>query len=82
MQDDAGWRPIETAPKDGTWFLMTDGTQMLVAHWHVYPPNPQYPNALPGLWLSPQDHTHLDIAAAGLDPPTHWMPLPEPPHAG
>jgi hypothetical protein len=79
----ANWQPIETAPKDGTWFLMTDGKRMLVAHWHKYNNTPEFmamhPNAIQGRWLSPQDHTELDIAAADLDEPTHWMPLPEPP---
>ncbi len=72
------WQPIETAPKDGTWFLMTDGRRMLVAHWHRHHPSfvAAYPNGIHGSWLSPQDGTELGIEAADLDLPTHWMPLP------
>jgi len=61
------WQPIETAPKDGTGFLVNtdyvvDGVSMVRFSEgrmvSVFDGKP---------WL---EH---------IDPPTHWMPLPEPP---
>ncbi len=69
MSDNNGWRPIETAPKDGTRILAT---------WDE-------------TWRN--DRPHIEVCEAGEEggwfygyygdapaiPPTHWMPLPEPP---
>jgi hypothetical protein len=30
----SAWRPIETAPKDGTIFLATEGSAMVTTYWH------------------------------------------------
>ena len=64
-----GWQPIETAPKDGTWFL-------------IWSPNNERAelaaiNRKGELWLI-QDHEPWgrDIAKGW----THWQPLPEPPN--
>jgi hypothetical protein len=59
-----GWQPIETAPKDGRWILVTS----------VHNP---YANGVmqwvDGDWLDWQDHIVRTEAI------THWMPLPPPP---
>ena len=64
------WRPIETAPQDGSkvlvtgigdfgWF-MTDA-KWLHGAWHIFHPD--------------EDDYTVEIFN-----PTHWMPLPPPPH--
>lgn len=68
----AGWRPIETAPRDGTRVLVHQGGWVGEA---------SFQDDL-NEWWRPWGL----IAAAelsGVEPlnPTDWMPLPEPPHA-
>ena len=72
------WRPISTAPKDGTYILLWPVGRAVIRHgyaptsavgmarWHQ-PGNPERP----GYW-----------SAAGhgeCNRPSHWMPLPAPP---
>lgn len=70
------WREIETAPKDGSYILVTMGRGAWVAHWA--------PVAVSGYrferpWRSVMlNHDHIAVTARHL-PPTHWMPLPHPP---
>jgi hypothetical protein len=72
-----GWLPIETAPKDGTRVLLSDGTSVSIGSWgnafsswgwsNESAPEPtDGPGAIPGYWT---------------EPPTHWMPLPDAPNA-
>lgn len=69
------WQPIETAPKDGT--------RVLVSLWAwddpatgdrlteiVYWGGDDWRNGYPD---------DVDAFANTVNPPTHWMPLPEPP---
>lgn len=65
------WRPIETAPKDGTQLLLVseDGVQV-VGYWGKHNHVPLYG------WLRPVELYGEEVD--GLDP-THWMPLPEKP---
>lgn len=61
------WRPIETAPKDGTPLLLLwpdAAEKMAVMWWDEYVEN----------WLG-----YYDGINPGYQPPTHWMPLPPPP---
>lgn len=67
---EAGWQPIETAPKDGT--------ELLLCSIHLYSPRTgcwatYHPNAMgkAGWRTAP-------ICGDKLNP-THWMPLPPPP---
>lgn len=70
-----GWRPIDTAPKDGTKILLGyfpkptyDGSSVMksceVAFWHSGHQK----------WCG-----RALLNAEGYFSPTHWMPLPEPP---
>lgn len=77
MEDDAakqgqeGWKPIESAPKDGSWILLGyfleggGGGSPEVAHWHD--------QRL--MWCS----SSKLLNSAGYYSPTHWMPLPAAP---
>lgn len=62
------WRPIETAPKDGTEIdLWHEGDRIADAYWKG------------GRWWAPNfDYDGCDGVIGG-PPPTHWMPLPAPP---
>lgn len=67
LGDERGWRPIESAPKDGRRFIAAFkdadmGSWIVVADvgWH-------------------RDHWCSD--GDGYIEPTHWMPLPIPPTA-
>lgn len=60
---EAGWRSIESAPRDGTGIL-------------VKLPDSDMPHTAKfwrGSWTVAWDHSKLK----GWDAPTHWMPLPE-----
>lgn len=63
----SGWRPIETAPRDGsdvlTWW---DGKRRIA--WSYDRKGP---------WLTAGDAWNMDCAE--YTQPTHWMPLPAPP---
>jgi hypothetical protein len=61
------WRPIETAPKDGTFIDLWVGDRVANAKWS----NGEWQELeLEWEWMSWQ--------AIGVTP-THWMPLPPPP---
>lgn len=65
-----GWRPIETAPKDGTEFLGGRGKDVRVWRWKVYD----------GFW---RDLTgFIPLHGSGAAKPTHWLPLPPGPSMG
>jgi len=58
-----GWQPIETAPKDGRWILITNGANLENCYWdggmhRAYPWRNRGGNG----WLA--------------EWPTHWMPIP------
>lgn len=66
------WKPIETAPKDGTRFLAVDDTgRMVVTLWGKVSHVPIYFWLLMDVPIDPED---IDMWE-----PTHWMPLPPPP---
>ena len=60
------WRPIETAPKNGTTILLSNGTWINFGRWHRH----LYGRGSPG-WVINDCGTVERI--------THWMPLPHPP---
>lgn len=70
------WQPIETAPKDGSELLLTDGFRVAVARW-----DPEsWPDAdqRHSCW-SLYDWHNEPIHFRGGYAATHWMASPEPP---
>lgn len=75
LRDQCEWRPIETAPKDGTYILLG------------YFPEPAYEGASVGksqevaFWHSRERKWcgRTLLVAEGYFSPTHWMPLRMPP---
>ncbi len=69
--DTARWRPIEVAPKDGSFILAICIGQppqyMLVVSWRTYHPNAKGKPE----WRDTSGVKHERV--------THWMPLPEGP---
>ena len=61
------WRPIETAPRDGTPILIGCARTKSI-RWAVWSK---------GFWRD--GYAHLGGMIAGVPNPTDWMPLPEPP---
>ncbi len=64
----SGWKPIESAPKDGRWLLgweadgeFMDAPGYIIMHFNN------------GAWERDGDEFSLYVE------PTHWMPLPLPP---
>ena len=69
------WRPIETAPRNGDWFLALEPASQCNAH---YACKFYYRDEYAGdLWLSSCGQYVTDSPE-----PTHWMPLPPAPEAG
>ena len=60
------WRPIETAPKDGTHIILkSSGSWCAQGYWEG--------GVNDGFWLSCVRYEHREIEES----PTHWMSLPE-----
>jgi len=69
-----GWRPIETAPRDGTRMLVTGGGLQDEVEAASY-------NPVVACWNT-ESYTldDRDDEAEGYSRPSHWMPLPAPLH--
>ncbi len=75
VKDAAQWRPIETAPKDGSVILV----------WHVHQAN-KYAcfdsNIKKARWIDDLGEWQVDGIGGNVPPKiSHWMPLPPAPHA-
>lgn len=69
---EAGWQPIETAPKDGTAVLLYYGEDYYVMEGRCFPTKASFQGrGSPYKWVSAVDMGDLQ--------PTHWVPLPLPP---
>ena len=69
------WKPIKTAPKDGTEILLFDGHNMRVASWK---------DTLMIGGLTSFEWVYAEIIedwpdCLTVDKPTHWRPKPLPP---
>ena len=70
------WQPIESAPKDGSYFIMANSLGAWVGTWEPLATS-GYTFGQP--WRSRMlNHNHIPIKGR-YSPPTHWMPLPKPP---
>lgn len=71
LLEQCGWKLIEVAPKDGISILTWYGTWPAGGYEIVR-------------WGAPKGYEEHWMRASGKpvlgDGPTHWMPLPEPPH--
>lgn len=70
---DSNWRSIDTAPRNATDVLVTDGYRVYVAGWWQEPGEPDED----GEWTCYMDA--IEDPRCPIEP-THWMPLPEPPN--
>lgn len=74
--DNNGWQPIETAPKDGAYVLVSNVGGVWVAKFKpVYQSGWKPPIPWQSMMLN---HNHIPSAKRNSGP-THWMPLPPPP---
>ncbi len=81
-QEESGWRPIETAPRDGTLVrLCVKGYEPTVGKLVT-----EHSTEVGGQWVDfdPEGAFETDFELRehlknGLYEPTHWMPLTEPP---
>lgn len=82
------WKPIDTCPMDGTTVLLSRGSRVTGGEWMVekWPSGAEY-HASTGEYLGQYEtgeciEAHWFSWDGGFtesEPPTHWMPLPEPP---
>lgn len=80
------WRPIETAPKDGTEIILRRGARVGCAAWYEWQKRASEYHSN-GTYLGEFVTDEGASWSIGLDgdgwdgdkAPTHWMPLPEPP---
>ena len=72
------WQPIETAPKDGTRILLTNGTDVSIGAY-------EWCSGFYGAWTNEYDPQPTDgpgaIAGWWTENPSYWMPLPAPPES-
>ncbi len=66
------WKQIETAPRDGTVIILTDG---FCVYAGCYGSGNDTCNGF--MWAIMEDNWETN--AWSDTSPTHWMPLPEPP---
>lgn len=81
-----GWQPIETAPKDGTGFLLTNGKDVSQGWWVHEEPYIREQRDVAGVYIDQQEHEGFDgwmDCDGGMQPdPTFWMHLPAAPNQG
>ena len=70
------WRPIESAPKDGTPVLAVRNDEIIIAYWH----RDQYAMKPRPYWHGTDKH-YRGATFCRQNPIAHWMPLPAPPKA-
>ena len=74
----AGWRPIETAPKDGTRFIGWDGEEVFLCHSQKF--YEKWPHQEGGPTFR---HGWVGVYEYSIDQkrPIGWIPLPPAPEA-
>lgn len=76
------WRPIETAPKDGTWFLIvnaTDGCESMECGRYDPMMMERFVGAGDGLYRKEMQSVMDWRGFNNIHRATHWLPLPQPP---
>lgn len=77
------WLPIESAPKDGTNIVLTNGKDVAQGWWEHQEPYICEQRDTEGNYIDQQEHDGFDgwlDVDGGMGPdPTHWMPLPAAP---
>jgi hypothetical protein len=70
------WQPIETAPKERYKLLLLafPWCEPCVGYWD----DDKYSSKPKPMWRA-CGLAHLGVKHMRANPPTHWMPLPEPP---
>ncbi len=76
-----GWRPIESAPKDGTRILLTDGTSVTEGSYYNIPASIDVRRDLDGRYIDQIEDDGFEgwMDSLGGIGPTHYMPLPAAP---
>jgi len=64
------WKPVSTAPRNGTFFIAYSGTNMYIVNWPI--------GCAPGRW-SRSRKEWFGAATINEDELSAWHPLPEPP---
>jgi len=77
------WLPIESAPRDGTAILLTNGKDVAEGHWYFEEGGTTEYRDLDGRYIGQEESDGYDGWLdwdGGMQPdPTHWQPLPAPP---
>lgn len=70
------WKPIETAPKDGTRVLIVSDDQVFIGYWSE---SAKFGDEIekPGWQIHESEMD--EWYAVAVDDATHWTPIPEPP---
>lgn len=73
------WQPIQTAPKDGTQILITNGIDVCTARYRI---SNEYNDRPFFCTTANNEYFNIGTYYRGLYQyinATHWMPLPKPP---
>lgn len=77
------WQPIETAPKDGTEMILSNGVAVQQGWWIDNPGGTTEYRDADGNYVGQHDDEGYlgwwDVGGGMLPEPTHWMPLPPSP---
>ena len=75
-----GWQPIETAPKDGTHIILSNGATVAEGWWEYQEPYIREKRDIDGRYIDQEESDGFDgwlDCQGGMQPdPTQWMPLP------
>lgn len=79
--DTTGWQPIETAPRDGTWFVVCRAGEPDSVEAGCYDPlmHDEYVEAGEGLYRKERRTSYEWTGFNNMHRATHWMPIPEVP---